>query len=85
MLRQFGYNKDQIAALVLREMLSMRDKSLERPGVPPAPFFRPQRLAPAPVAPFRKQMFKNREPVEPNYVAGFDTVDMLNAKVGMRL
>jgi hypothetical protein len=82
-LKGCNYNRDEIAALVLSEMLSAKDKAIERPGIPPSQLFNPQNVCPAPLPVYRKNMFKHRSPVQQNYVADFDLVDMMTAKVSL--
>lgn len=81
LLKGCNYNRAEVAALVISEMLSAKDKAVERPGVAPNQLFNLQKVCPAPLPVYRKNLFKHRSPMEANFVADFDLVDMMAAKV----
>jgi len=84
LLKGCNYNRAEVAALVISEMLSAKDKAVERPGVAPNQLFNLQKVCPAPLPVYRKNLFKHRSPMEANFVADFDLVDMMAAKVPLK-
>lgn len=81
LLKSCSYDRRKVAAVVDTEVLTARDRASNRPGLPPSQLYKPQNLCPAPLPVYRKNLFKNRSPVDQNYVADFDAVDTLLPKV----